>query len=150
MLIVQTNVDPALQAPGLTSRFDPVDIGVSRFELNVSVQEHRDPDGAPTGADGLVEYSSDLYDRSTVEDIAGQLCSLLEQAVADPDRPLYEAEPRTAAQHELLAASAESSRPLPDANLPALFDRQAARLPNAIAVPQSETTLSYPHLTPPP
>jgi amino acid adenylation domain-containing protein len=147
MLIVQTNVDPALQAPGLTSRFDPVDIGISRFELNVSVQERRDRDGEPAGIDGLVEYSSDLYDRSTAEDIAAQLCRLLEQAAADPDRPLSEAEPLTAAQqHELLAAGAESSRPLPDADLPALFECQVARAPTAIAVIQGEAKVSYAEL----
>ena len=147
MLIVQTNVDPALQAPGLTSRFDPVDIGVSRFELNFSVQERRDPDGTPIGADGLVEYSSDLYDPSTVEDIAGQLCRLLEQAVADPDRPLSGAELRTAAQqNELLAPKTEPGRPLPDADLAAMFERQVARVPKALAVVESGSKVSYAEL----
>ena len=38
--------------------------------------------------DGVVGYSSDLFDRDTVERLAGRLVRLLAGMVADPDRPL--------------------------------------------------------------
>ena len=36
----------------------------------------------------MLEYASDLFDRASVEAIAGRLIRLLEGAVADPDRAI--------------------------------------------------------------
>ncbi|MEU8469123.1 amino acid adenylation domain-containing protein [Streptomyces sp. NPDC029006] len=147
MLAVQTHVDPALDAPGVGSRFDPVDIGVSRFELFFSVQERRSADGTPCGIDGTVEYSADLYDQGTVEAMVEQFCQVLGQAVADPDRPVLQGELLSAAgRHRVLTEWNDSARSLPAADLVTLLDRQAARTPSAVAAVTDTISVTYAEL----
>ncbi|WP_052868020.1 non-ribosomal peptide synthetase [Streptomyces niger] len=147
MLAVQTHVDPALDAPGVVSRFDPVDIGMSRFELFFSLQERRSADGTPCGIDGTVEYSADLYDQGTVEAMVEQFCQVLAQAVADPDRPVLRGELLSAAgRHRVLTEWNDSARPLPAADLVTLLDDQAARTPSAIAAVTDTTSVTYAEL----
>ncbi|MCP3755583.1 non-ribosomal peptide synthetase [Streptomyces sp. TBY4] len=147
MLAVQTHVDPALDAPGVGSRFDPVDIGVSRFELFFSVQERRSADGTPCGIDGVLEFSSDLYDRGTVEAMAEQFCLVLAQAVADPDRPVSRGELLSAAgRHRVLTEWNDSARHLPAADLVTLLEDQAARTPSAIAAVTDSAGVTYAEL----
>ncbi|MFI6876342.1 amino acid adenylation domain-containing protein [Streptomyces sp. NPDC050400] len=147
MLAVQTHVAPALDAPGITSRFDAVDIGVSRFELFFSVQERRSADGTPCGIDGIIEYSTDLYDQSTVEAMAEQFGLVLAQAVADPDRPVAEGELLLAAgRHRVLTDWNDSARSLPDADLVTLLEDRAARTPSAIAAVTDTDSVTYEEL----
>ncbi|WCN02033.1 non-ribosomal peptide synthetase [Streptomyces sp. M92] len=144
MLAVQTHVDPALDAPGVDSRFDPVDIGVSRFELFFSIRERRSADGTPGGVDGVIEYSSDLYDRGTVEAMAEQFRVVLAQAVADPDRPVSQGELLSAAgRRRVLTEWNDSSRPLPAADLVTLLEDRAARTPSAIAAVTDTLSVTY-------
>ena len=51
-------------------------------------EERRGSDGSPAGIEGALEYASDLFERSSVEAIAGRLVRLLEGAVADPERAI--------------------------------------------------------------
>ncbi len=147
MLAVQTHVDPALDAPGVSSRFDPVDIGVSRFELFFSVQERRSADGTPGGIDGVLEYSADLYDHGTVEAMVEQFCLVLAQAVADPDRPVSRGELLSAAaRHRVLTEWNDSARTLPADDLVTLLEDQAARTPSAIAAVTDTVSVTYEEL----
>ncbi|MFG1914953.1 amino acid adenylation domain-containing protein [Micromonospora sp. NPDC048898] len=147
MLAVQTYVDPAIDAPGLDSRFDPVDIGVSRFELFFAVQERRTAEGAAGGLDGTVEYSADLYDQGTVEAMAEQFCLVLAQAVADPDQPVSRGELLSpAVRRRVLTEWNDSAVTLPAAGLATLLDGQAARTPSAIAVVTDTAGVTYEEL----
>jgi amino acid adenylation domain-containing protein len=58
-----------------------LDAGTSRFELAVSFA------ATGEGLAGVVEYDSDLFDRTTALRIAGHLDTLLAAALADPSRP---------------------------------------------------------------
>ena len=60
----------------------------AKFDLSLSLAEQRGSDGSPAGIEGALEYASDLFDRSSVEAIAGRLVRLLEAAVADPERAI--------------------------------------------------------------
>src|SRR5207253_643720 len=77
-----------LEVPGLAARFEPVAVGRAKFDLSVSVSERRGEDGAPGGIVGEIEYAADLFERGTVEGLAGRLVRLLTGAVAHPDCPL--------------------------------------------------------------
>ena len=69
--------------PGLQLSFPPhLDIGTSRFDLTLCV--HQAPDRI--GID--VEYSADLFERATVERLAGHLERLLTGAARTPDTPI--------------------------------------------------------------
>ncbi|TGA90669.1 SDR family NAD(P)-dependent oxidoreductase, partial [Streptomyces palmae] len=69
-------------------RLDPGGIGTARFDLTLSFSELRAADGTPGGLAGTVEYSTELFERVTVERLLARLVRLLAGAIADPTRPL--------------------------------------------------------------
>ena len=54
----------------------------AQFDLNLTLAE------SPEGLRGTLEYSTDLFETSTVGRMASHLRTLLEAVVAEPDRPL--------------------------------------------------------------
>ena len=60
----------------------------AKFDLSLSVSEERDGAGAPAGIVGAIEYATDLFERASVEALAGRFILLLEGAVAAPERAL--------------------------------------------------------------
>ncbi|MEE1813455.1 condensation domain-containing protein, partial [Streptomyces sp. BE133] len=86
MLTFQNNARADFELPGLRVTPESGSLDVSKFDLSFTLAEEQDPDGAPAGIDGYLEYSVDLFDRETVEVLAGRLERLLAAVVADPDR----------------------------------------------------------------
>jgi non-ribosomal peptide synthetase component F len=92
----------------------------------------------------VMEYASDLFDRASVEALAGRLVRVLEAAVAAPEvaigrLEILSAEERRTLLHEWTA----TERALPEATLPQLFAAQAAATPDAVAVVFAGEELSY-------
>ena len=88
MLAFQNNARPRFEVAGLASRFEPVATASAKFDLSLSVSEERDGAGAPAGIVGAIEYATDLFERGSVEALAGRFIRLLEGAVAAPERAL--------------------------------------------------------------
>src|SRR5262249_49926888 len=78
----------ALKLPELTVRGQPVATATSKFDLSVALLERRGAKGEAAGIEGVLEYSADLFDRSTIETLAHRLIRLLAAAVADASRPI--------------------------------------------------------------
>ncbi|MDQ4102221.1 MAG: amino acid adenylation domain-containing protein, partial [Actinomycetota bacterium] len=91
-----------------------------------------------------IEYNTDLFDPSTVQRMAGHLQRLLAAVAAEPGRPLADLSLLTEAErHQVLVQWNDTERPVPPVTLPALFEAQAARTPDALAVRCTDTRLSY-------
>ena len=89
-------------------------------------------------------YRPDLFDRGSVEALAGRLVRLLEGAVADPGRAISALDILSAAERRVLLRDWNATaRALPSATLPELFAAQAERSPDAVAVVGEDQTLSY-------
>ena len=93
---------------------------------------------------GVLEYNTDLFDRETAERIAGHYLTLLDSIAEDPDAPvgrltLLSAEERRRA----LVEWNDTEAPYPESTVHALVEEQAARTPDAPAVEQGTTTLTY-------
>src|SRR5207253_3533786 len=88
MLVLQNAGGVEIALPGVEAHLEPVATASAKFDLSVSVSEARGGDGRPGGIVGVVEYATDLFERGTVEGLAGRLVRLLEQAVAAPERPI--------------------------------------------------------------
>src|SRR5262249_58509872 len=73
---------------GRVSGVEPVSTASAKFDLAVSVSEQRTGDGEPNGIEGVIEYATDLFERSTVEALAARLVRLLEGAVAAPEHAI--------------------------------------------------------------
>ena len=145
MLVLQNNAPVNLdELPGLTAVREPVDTASAKFDLSISLAEQRGADGRPVGIDGVLEYATDLFDRSSIEALAARLVRLLEAAVADPDRAIGRLDILTAAERAtILREWNDTARAIPSATLPELFAAQAARSPDAIAVVFEQESLTY-------
>ncbi|MFI8194541.1 amino acid adenylation domain-containing protein [Streptomyces sp. NPDC085946] len=147
-LVLQNTPAAGLTLPGVDVTPEPAGSGTSRFDLFFSVTERPASPGAPAGSFGgvraTVEYSTDLFDRATVEAMAARWIRLLEAVTADPARPIGHADLLTPAERTRLLGTAGD--PVAPACLPALFEAQAARTPDAPAVVAEDLTLSYAEL----
>jgi amino acid adenylation domain-containing protein len=130
---------PALELPDLTLSLVPVESVSSKFDLILVMMEGRD------GLSGSLEYSTDLFDAATIERMIGWLTNLLGEALADPGRPvadlslLGEAERRAVLE---LGARSRGDYPR-DATVHALFEAEADRAPDRVAVSYEGKTLTY-------
>ncbi len=78
-LALQNNTPGDYELPGLTLSEEVFSAGVSRFDLFLSLVEQP---GSPIS--GFAEYSSDLFDRSSIESLLDRWQRFLAQVVADP------------------------------------------------------------------
>ena len=144
MLVLQNNAELRPELLGLEAGFEAVSTASAKFDLSLSLAERRGSDGTPAGIEGALEYASDLFDRSSVEAIAGRLVRLLEGAVADPDRAIGRLDILSPAErHTILREWNDTARAVPGTTLPELFAAQVARTPAADAVVFEDERLSY-------
>ncbi|MEV3931394.1 amino acid adenylation domain-containing protein [Streptomyces sp. NPDC049944] len=148
MLILQNHTPAApLDLPGLTVDGVPVDPGVSKFDLSFTFTETYDDSGAPTGMRAAVDYATELFDAATVRALADRLVVLLTAVTADPGRPLRAYDVLTPAERGILTA--RGTGPVehrPGTTVPALFEARVRRTPDAPAVRDAATTLTYAEL----
>ncbi len=133
--------------PGLTVSGDRVGTGEAQFDLLLALADSRADDGTPAGITGHLEYSEDLFDRSTAETLVRRLTLLLDALTEQPGLPLS----RIGVLEEqergrILGSWLDTEAEVPRATLPALFEQQAARTPVALAVRHGAQALSYAEL----
>ncbi|MFI6206353.1 amino acid adenylation domain-containing protein, partial [Streptomyces sp. NPDC051041] len=144
MLVLQNNERAQLELPGVQAALEPPAVDSVKFDLNFFVVEQHGPGGAPDGLDGLLEFSADVFEESTALSLAERLVRLLEQVAGDPDLPVTRIEVLSEEErHRTLVEwnGTEGGHPL--TTLPALFEAQAARTPDAVAVVSGGTELTY-------
>jgi hypothetical protein len=97
------------------------------------------------GLQGQFEYATDLFDRPTIERLAGCFGGILERIVADPDRPISELPLLSEAErHQLVSEWNATVAHYPeDRCVHNLFAEQAARTPDAVAVVFQDQQLTY-------
>ncbi|MEW1640426.1 condensation domain-containing protein, partial [Streptomyces sp. NPDC093801] len=123
MLTLQNNTRAELELPGI--RVEPVDPGkpAAKFDLDFQFNERFDADGKPTGIHGAVTFAVDLFDRTTVEQIARRFTKVLQAAVADPKQRVGEAEILDAGErHRMVVEWNDSAWEVSGEVLPRLFE----------------------------
>ena len=110
-----------------------------RFDLELALRPH--------GADlhGQIAYSTDLFDDATIDHLAGHFCTLLEGIVAEPERDVRELPLLTEAERRrILVDWNDTAVEYPrDRCIHQLFEEQAARSPDAVAVVHGGRSLTY-------
>ncbi|HEX2203309.1 MAG TPA: amino acid adenylation domain-containing protein, partial [Longimicrobium sp.] len=128
--------------PGLRTEAVEAEVTTTKFDLTLSLGS----DGGRLR--GSIGYSTDLFDRATIQRMAGHLARVLEQVADDAGRRVSEVELLTGAERELVVHEWNRT----EAAYPAgrcihqLFEAQAARTPDAVAVVHEETSLTYAEL----
>ncbi len=116
-----------------------VDGGTSKFDLMLSLTNR--------GKDliGYFEYSTDLFDGLTIERMAGNFQTLLEGIVADSDKRLSDLPLLTGTErYQLLTEWNTTQFYYPeDQCIHQLFEAQANRTPEAIALSFADKEISY-------
>ena len=144
MLVLQNNAPAGLELAGLSDGFEPVASASAKFDLSLSLGEQRASDGSPAGINGALEYATDLFDRASVEAMAGRFVRLLEAAIADPERAIGALDILSSDERRtILHDWNDTARAVPSATLPELFAAQVAKTPDATAVVFEDTRLSY-------
>ncbi len=87
MLIHQNNASIAFELPGLHCVAEPLETVAAKFDLAFILTEERQ-EGRPDGTSGVLEFSTDLFDRSTAEQLATRLVRLLRSALGDVSKRL--------------------------------------------------------------
>ena len=139
MFILQNASIEAARFPGLSTRRLEVDPKVARFDITLELVE---ADGRFTG---FFEYATDLFDAATIEDMAAQFKTLLKSVIANPEQRISRLPLLTEAERRQLLAKGQGvpANFTTRGNLSERFDRQAKTTPNAIAVSDGHTSLSY-------
>jgi amino acid adenylation domain-containing protein len=120
---------PASDAPGETN---------AQLDLALVVQVEGDE------MDGVLAYSTDLFDHPTARRMVEHLVRVMEQAGADPDLPLSRLRLTGDDERRRLAALNATEAPYPaDRCIHQLWEAQAARTPDAPAVIAGGETLSF-------
>ncbi|MFB7300209.1 amino acid adenylation domain-containing protein, partial [Streptomyces rubiginosohelvolus] len=120
----------------------------AKFDLIVDMLEQRDDAGEPVGLTGMVEYATDLFDRDTVERLAERLERFLSAVAAQPALTVGEVDLLSCAERALLVEqfNATASPVHAHATLPDIFEAQAIRTPDAVAVRCADEQLTFAEL----
>ncbi|MEU6371506.1 amino acid adenylation domain-containing protein, partial [Streptomyces sp. NPDC046931] len=144
MLTFQNNAQADFKLPGLSFTGEPTGYGTAKFDLQLSVHEQQDTEGGPAGLVGVFEFATDLFDRVSVEELAGRFGRLLSVVVADPDVRVGRLEVLSGDERAGLLSGWQGERvEVPWASLPVVFERQVGRAPDAVAVSFEGVGLSY-------
>ncbi|MES1244335.1 MAG: amino acid adenylation domain-containing protein, partial [Acidobacteriota bacterium] len=126
---------PALDLPGVTATPLVADSGTAKFDLALYMEDRGGRGGRITG---LLEYNRDLFERATAARLLARFSTLLESAVAEPDRPVLDLPLLDGSErHWLLYEANDTDRePAWSPFVHRWFERRAAERPGAPAVSQ--------------
>ncbi|HTG34807.1 MAG TPA: amino acid adenylation domain-containing protein, partial [Thermoanaerobaculia bacterium] len=139
VLVLQNAPRETLDLPGLSLRQFGSDRRTSKFDLTLILSEQAE------GLAGLLEYNAALFDPATVARLAGHFQSALEAAVAAPERavsslPLLGAGER----HQVQVEWNDRRSDIPGERcVHELFEREAERRADRVAVTSGDVALSY-------
>ncbi|HEX6287863.1 MAG TPA: condensation domain-containing protein, partial [Herpetosiphonaceae bacterium] len=138
MFVLQNTPRPALRVPELA--VEPLQLArtTTKFDLTLTLSETRQ------GVAGELHYRTDLFDAGTMGRLGQQYVRLLEGIVAQPEQridrlPLLS----DAERQQLIVGWNATEAAYPQGCLHQLFEAQAMRTPDAIAVRFGDTTLRY-------
>ena len=119
----------------------------AKVDLGLSLSERRDADGSPAGMLGVLDYSTDLYDRETAQALADRFVRVLDEATAHPDLPLSRINVLGAEERQRVLRDWNGNpKGLAAATLPDAFEEQVRRQPDAEAVVFQDESFSYAEL----
>ena len=117
-----------------------LETGTSKFDLTLILSENE------KGLDGLIEYSTDLFEAATIRRLAGYYSRLLEAGVANPEQSISELPMLPDAERQQLLVdwnNTAAELPGKDLCLHQLIEEQAARTPDQVALVFDEQELTY-------
>jgi len=140
MFILQNTPNAPVQLPGLTVTPREVHTATALFDLTLSV--HEDPQALRM----QLEARADLFEAETIRRMLGHLSTLLTALLDRPEDSIATLPLLTAPERSTLLEEWNRTETPPAADLLALFDAQAARTPDAVAVVSDDESITYDQL----
>jgi amino acid adenylation domain-containing protein len=139
MFVLQNGLGETLSLAGLAVEEEPVAMNVAKFDLTLEMVEDAE------GLEGYLEYNTDLFDGEMIERMAEHLKVMLQAAVQAPESPIGELPMLTEAERkQILIDWNDTAAAYPrDKCIHQLFEEQAERAPDAVAVEYEEEHLTY-------
>ncbi len=149
MFILQNNRMPTVRPVDLV--LSPLDLeqgtGTSKFDLALGFED------TPTAFAGSVEFSTDLFEPSTIERFCERYCQLLEAMVADPEQRLAELPLLSEVERQRVVAWSIGSpivsdpreifRSLARSGIHERFEAQVQETPDRLAVVGGTSDVTY-------
>ncbi|MEG4218080.1 amino acid adenylation domain-containing protein [Microcoleus sp. Pol14C6] len=147
-----------LELPELTLSPQQLDVGTARFDLEFHLWERSSNSSGSNqspsnklwvdssgGISGMVIYSADLFDEATIARLIGHFQTLLESIVANPEERIANLQYLSAQErYQLLVECNNTQADYPqDLCIHQLFEMQAARTPDAVALVFGEEQVTY-------
>jgi amino acid adenylation domain-containing protein/thioester reductase-like protein len=139
MFVLQNAPTSGLEMSKLNVSSLPVKLTTSRFDLTLIMQN------SPTGLIGLWEYSTDLFDASTIDRMTSHFVTLLEGIAANPQQQISQLPLLTQPEQQKLLVEWNDTQvdyPLYKC-IHHLFEEQVKLTPNAVAVVFENQQLTY-------
>ncbi len=138
MLALQNAPAGTLRATDLTAEMEEELIETAKFDLTLSLEERADQ------IQGVLNYATDLFDRSTLERWFGCFVETLQQLLESPTRRIGELSILPRSQWEELVQQFNATAVAhPQKLIHQLFEEQVARTPDALAASCAEQSLNY-------
>ncbi|MFD4179606.1 non-ribosomal peptide synthase/polyketide synthase [Rhodococcus sp. NPDC058514] len=141
VLALEDAREHAIALPGLQIAAEPIDFGIVKFDLQLTVTEHFDGSGDPAGAVAAFTYARDLFDRATALGFASRFLAILRDGTADPSRPVGDVDLLGAAERAALVP-VTGPVPAPTRTLPELL-LESVRDPRDTALVHGDAELTY-------
>ncbi|WP_051807117.1 non-ribosomal peptide synthetase [Streptomyces sp. NRRL F-2664] len=143
MLSHQARPAADLSFGGLGVVQEPVEMGTSKFDLAFEIVEEHGRDGMTLG----VEYSTDLFDRATAENMATRLLRVLEAVTRAPERAISSLDLLSAEERHRVLVDWQGDRvDVPLSTLTELFENQVRATPDATALVCGEVRYTFAEL----
>ncbi|MFI6579569.1 amino acid adenylation domain-containing protein [Embleya sp. NPDC050493] len=144
-LVLQNNEEADFELPGLRVRGEGVGTGTARYDLMLSLNETFTDRTTPAGIQVAVEYSTELFDGSTIETLIARWEQLLTTAVTTPSQRISHADLLTAQERResLIGEQQQTGPSLAAATFPDLFRACLEQAPQALAVESIDDSWSY-------
>ena len=139
LVLINTPEVPKLKLGELVLSAETYEQTTAKFDLTFFIKETKD------GFHGTVEYNADLYSDTRIEAMASQLQrDCLQSIVAGPQTAVGKLSMLTKGEQIELSSFEQSLVTYPkDQTIAQLFEQQAAKHPDTIALTFEETQLSY-------
>jgi amino acid adenylation domain-containing protein len=141
--VLQNLPRPKWELPQLSVSPFRIDSGIAKFDLTLFLFDRAD------GLVGWIEYATDLFDAARIERMAGHFLTMLEGIVSNPNERVSRLPLLTEAEKcQLLVDWNESEVDYPaNACIHELFEVQAQRTPEAVALTCGGVSLTYRELS---
>ncbi|QSE83031.1 amino acid adenylation domain-containing protein [Rhodococcus koreensis] len=144
MLAFQNQAPAVLELPGLTLAPLEIDAHVTKFDLDFSLSDNYDANGAPAGIAGSLTYSTELFDSETAERFARSVIRVVEAFATQPGQQVCDVSLLTGDETARMLGAWNATDVASDtATLVDLLDAQVIRTPGAVAVAFEGEVLTY-------